>query len=61
MNEDDVQDSVTISGEYYRQLLRSQKELNALHAGGVDNWDWYSESLREAGLFDDEEWDFEND
>ena len=48
---------VTIPGSTYRQLIASQKELNALHAGGGDNWEWYSESLREAGLFDDDEED----
>ena len=28
-------------------LLQAKMELEALNAGGVDNWDWYSESLHE--------------
>lgn len=48
---------VTISADLYNQLVAAQRELNALHAGGVDNWEWYSDSLRDAGLFDDDEED----
>lgn len=29
----------------YNELLRAEKILNALYAGGVDNWEWYGESL----------------
>lgn len=36
-------------------LERRDNELSALEAGGVDNWEWYSESLRDAGLLDDDE------
>lgn len=53
---------VTISQKRYKELLEAEKELSALHAGGVDNWEWYSESLREAGLFDDDDdWDEDED
>ncbi|WQZ00618.1 hypothetical protein [Klebsiella phage vB_KpnP_cmc355D] len=38
-------------------LERQDAELSALEAGGVDNWEWYSESLRDAGLLDDDEED----
>lgn len=48
---------ITISKKHYEELLKSERELNALHAGGVDNWEWYSESLDQAGLFDDEDED----
>lgn len=48
-------DKITISTDTYNRLIAAQRELNALHAGGVDNWEWYSESLRDAGLFDDED------
>jgi hypothetical protein len=49
--------NIEIAKSYYNELLAAKKELDALHAGGVDNWEWYSESLRDAGLFDDEEED----
>ena len=29
------------------ELLRSETELLALQAGGVDNWDWYGECFTE--------------
>lgn len=30
-----------------KELLKAERKLNALEAGGVDNWEWYSESLAE--------------
>lgn len=36
---------VEISQERLDELLKSEKILNALYAGGVDNWEWYGESL----------------
>jgi len=50
-----VEETVTINKSEYERLTRNSKMLNALRAGGVDNWEWYGESLR--GLFpeDDEE------
>lgn len=36
---------VEISQERLDELLESEKILNALYAGGVDNWEWYGESL----------------
>ena len=50
-----MSDSVEISKKRYEELLEAEKELNALHAGGVDNWEWYHESLKEAGFFDEDE------
>jgi hypothetical protein len=29
------------------ELLRSETELLALQAGGVDNWDWYGDCFTE--------------
>ena len=29
------------------KLLNAELELNALEAGGVDNWEWYGESFRD--------------
>lgn len=34
------------TGEY-DELLKRDEILTALEAGGVDNWEWYSESLKE--------------
>ena len=38
-------ETVTISKAKYDELVRDQQELQALHEGGVDNWEWYGESL----------------
>ncbi|ALF51412.1 hypothetical protein QE342_gp133 [Pseudomonas phage vB_PaeS_B8] len=35
-------------------LLRDRMKLEALEAGGVDNWDWYEASLIDCGYFDDD-------
>ncbi len=35
----------TISKEEYEDLLDRDRTLAALEAGGVDNWEWYGESL----------------
>lgn len=51
----DETEYVTITRESYDDLTRAYAELKALHAGGVDSWEWYSESLREAMLFDEED------
>lgn len=34
--------SVTITRKAYKELLADSEELRLLHAGGVDNWEWYS-------------------
>lgn len=36
-----------------KYLLDSQDKLDALEAGGVDNWDWYDESIKDAHLDDE--------
>lgn len=43
----------TISKKEYEELLDRDKKLSALEAGGVDNWEWYSESLSQ--YYDDED------
>lgn len=48
-------ETVTISKSEYQRLLRADRELSALHAGGVDNWEWYGDSLRDAGFFSEED------
>jgi len=36
-----------ITVEKYKSLLDDSRKLAALEAGGVDNWEWYGESLKE--------------
>ena len=52
---------VTISAVRLKYLESRDEILRALEAGGVDNWEWYSESLQEAGLLDDEDDEEEDD
>lgn len=40
-------ETVTISKKEYEELLHRDKMLTALESGGVDNWEWYFESLQE--------------
>jgi formylmethanofuran dehydrogenase subunit E len=40
-----MSETVTIPKKEYDALLKSQEKLNALEAGGVDNWEWYGESM----------------
>lgn len=46
-------ETITISKKEYESLLDDRKWRIALENGGVDNWDWYTESLQEGGYFDD--------
>lgn len=38
---------MTISNKRLKELERAERKLQALEAGGVDNWEWYGESLSE--------------
>ena len=38
-----------ITKEEYFRLKKSELELNRLENGGVDNWEWYGESLNPDG------------
>ncbi|MCK5616358.1 hypothetical protein KAR91_81605 [Candidatus Pacearchaeota archaeon] len=38
---------MTLSKERIKELERKEAKLNALEAGGVDNWKWYGEALKE--------------
>lgn len=40
-------ETVTISKKAHEKLLRAQRLLLALEAGGVDNWEGYHESTKE--------------
>ncbi len=44
---------VTITAVKYSRLLKCQKELRALEAGGVANWEWYGEVM--SDLYGDED------
>ena len=46
---------IVLSEDRYRYLQRRDEILSALEAGGVDNWEWYHESLDQAGVLDDDE------
>lgn len=39
------EETVTISLQYLKELEKESRILGALYAGGVDNWEWYEESL----------------
>lgn len=36
-----------ISESRLRDLLYAEAKLNALEAGGVDNWEWYGDSIND--------------
>lgn len=42
-----------ISRDRLKQLLDAERKLNALEAGGVDNWEFYGEAL--SSFFKEEE------
>ena len=44
-------ETVTISKQKYKELLVDKLLFSALKNGGVDNWEWYSESIN--NLLDD--------
>jgi len=37
--------SVTISKQDYFDLRFTEEKMRLLEAGGIDNWEWYGESL----------------
>lgn len=41
-----MSDDVTISRKRLEDLERSERELNALNAFGVDNWEPYGDAMR---------------
>ena len=44
-----MEDTVTITKEQYLQTRIDCEILNRLEAGGVDNWEWYGDSLNPDG------------
>lgn len=44
-----------ISERVLKDLLLNDEILRRLEAGGVDNWEWYSESINEYGYISEYE------
>jgi hypothetical protein len=42
-----TENTITITQKEYEELRKDSRKLAALEAGGVDNWEWYGESLKE--------------
>lgn len=40
-----MDEQITISKDHYDKLVLRSDKLRALEAGGVDNWEWFHESL----------------
>jgi len=40
-----TEETITITTKRFIELLEAERVLNALYAGGVDNWEWYGDSL----------------
>ncbi len=43
--------------DYIEELEDRDKKLSALEQGGVDNWEWYEESLQDYYFEEEEEED----
>lgn len=41
---------VTIAKGTYLQLLSQSDELSSLEGGGIDDWEWYSESMKDRRI-----------
>lgn len=49
-------ETIEITRLEYFNLRRAEEQLKRLENGGVDNWDWYSESIYGSDL-NEEDWD----
>lgn len=45
--EEKSKETIEITKEEYIRLRIAEESLNRLEAGGIDNWEWYEESLGE--------------
>ena len=43
------QDTLIVLRSKYIELLKDSEKLRRLENGGVDNWDWYEDSLNRDG------------
>ena len=41
-------EAIIIPKNKFASLLRDSDKLSRLECGGVDNWDWYGESLNDS-------------
>ena len=55
-----IMQNMKLDDKRIKELLRKEAKLNALEAGGVENWDWYGESLKEYSATIELEEDCEN-
>lgn len=59
-----TEETITISKKEYEQLKEDSKILGYLYAGGVDNWEWYSDCFPDEDESEDEDmkdnYDFSN-
>lgn len=60
-DEDSLSLNVMIDRKELARLQRRDHKLSLLEAGGVDNWEGYSEALRRSHKVSDAEWDGEED
>ena len=42
-----TEETITITKSEYVRLQRDSRLLAALEAGGVNNWEWYSDSIND--------------
>jgi len=48
-------EQITISKTEFLRLKIAEEKLDRLELGGVDNWEWYGESLNPEGQLDFDE------
>lgn len=51
----DTGDMITIPLKVYNELMSDSRILGALYAGGVDNWEWYDEALKDLRADEDDD------
>lgn len=44
-----MEGNITITKKEYFGLRKAEMEMSLLERGGVDNWEWYGESLNPDG------------
>jgi len=47
-----MSNTTTITFPRLAELLKAELKLQALHDGGVDNWDWYGDSMPDEADLD---------
>ena len=52
-----MEGNITITKKLYLKLRIASEELKRLEYGGVDNWDWYKESLNPNNKLDMDEFE----